>query len=189
MYAYVRPSPRLDRALSALSLHFCRGQTFDITGEAGSIYSLISDSSLALNARFATAYTTGLFIDRESGEVSQMHPQGTWMSDIGVVVDGTTIQVSAAPLSTVSEGCSIKPQDCLKHGSVVVNGDAAGVEFVGRVNVGNGVTMQLTNKNASSTVAIESKNVNLQVDIVPPLKVREVLIPYVRERVAVEQSE
>lgn len=94
------------------------------------------------------------------------------MSEIGIVIDGTTIQISAGPSSIQSEECLAKPQDCLKYGSVVVNGDAAaGVQFVGRMAAAKGVTLQITNKHAFSTVVIESMNMNMQVDIVPPPKV------------------
>ena len=52
-------------------------QSFDFTGEAGKIYSLISDQQLAVNAMFTAAYTTGITVDPETLISAPMHQQGT----------------------------------------------------------------------------------------------------------------
>lgn len=51
--------------------------SFDFTGEAGKYYALISDESIAVNAKFGTAYTTGLAVDSETLMTSLMREQGT----------------------------------------------------------------------------------------------------------------
>ena len=51
--------------------------SFDFTGVAGTYYALISDESLAVNAKFGTAYTTGLAIDHDTLLSTPFHEQGT----------------------------------------------------------------------------------------------------------------
>lgn len=71
----------------------CRGQEFDVEGEEGKIYNLITDtkdsdsdgSNTVLNVVLSRAYTTGVVMD--SGmDVKMYHPSGTWISGLGLMV-------------------------------------------------------------------------------------------------------
>eukprot|EP00958_Prasinococcus_capsulatus_P003200 scaffold297_cov386-Prasinococcus_capsulatus_cf.AAC.8 len=109
-------------------------QTYDVTGVAGRIYNIISDAGFRLNAVFATAYTSGIFVEPESGDVMKMRPKGTWMVGIGIVLEGLPWGSNSFIVSTekpqvmdevVAEACQLKPQDCFARGaggSVTVNG-------------------------------------------------------------------
>ena len=57
------------------------GQTYDVTGQEGQIYNLITEHNLFLNSRFGKAYTTGLYFDENSGNMLKFRPRGTWMND------------------------------------------------------------------------------------------------------------
>ena len=104
-------------------------QTYDVTGIAGHIYNILSDKQASVNARFQTAYTSGIYVEPSTGNVMKMRPKGTWMVDIGVVFDSSTLVVStehiAGENSVALDACEMKPLDCFargKGGSVTVNG-------------------------------------------------------------------
>ena len=148
---------------------FCRGQVYDVTGVAGKIYSLIADEELYLNARFAKAFTTGLYVDPESGAFFPMRPRGTWMSEIGAVINGFQVVISVEPSKEIDE-CQRKPSDCLRYGSVKVNG-ADEVHFVGTVKAPEDVDLTVFNKKSVSTLLIESEHIDMEIDVVPPPQV------------------
>lgn len=151
---------------------FFRGQTFDVTGVAGRIYSIIADDRLYINALYSTAFTTGVFIDPETTLVHKMRPKGTWMSQIGVVVDGFQARVSVNPSESSPEECQIKPDDCLRFGSIAINSNAEELHFVGGVSTQvSGLSMLVKNKKSFSTFKIKGETVELDIDIVPPPKV------------------
>ena len=167
----------MSRELTHVFLHlFClfvcefyRGQVYDVTGVAGKIYSLIADEDLYLNARFAKAFTTGVFADPESGAFHKMHPRGTWMAEIGAVINGFQVVISVEPSQEIDE-CLRKPADCLRYGSVKVN-DADEVHFVGTVKAPEDVDLTLSNKKSVSTLLIESEHLEMEIDVVPPPQV------------------
>lgn len=77
-----------------LAAHYCRGQEYDVTGEEGKIYNLISEYydsketatlSLVVNAVFAEAYTTGLRLTADN-EAKPFYESGTWISTVGILV-------------------------------------------------------------------------------------------------------
>lgn len=151
-----------------------RGQTYDITGVAGEIYSLIADKDLYLNARFAQAFSTGVYIDPESGAFSKMHPRGTWMSEIGAVINGFQVAISVEPSREIDE-CLMKPSDCLRFGSVKING-ADDIYFIGTIKASQEVDLTLSNKKSFSSLSIKSEHLTMEVDVVPPPQVDECTI-------------
>lgn len=84
-------------------------QQYDVLGKSGSIYALLSDFSFFVNARFATAYTTGVHMDANH-VAKPMRPSGTWIDQVGImlVIDMTTADSSTPQLTEVSEDA---PQD------------------------------------------------------------------------------
>ena len=147
----------------------CRGQTYDITGIAGEVYSLIADKNLYLNARFAEAFTTGFYIDPETSSFSNLHSHGTWMSEIGAVINGFQVVISVEPSEEIEE-CQMKPADCLRFGSVNING-AEDVYFIGKVKASQDVELTLSNKKSFSVMSIKSEHLVMEVDVVPPPQV------------------
>ena len=146
-----------------------RGQHFDVTGIVGKVYSIIADADLVINARYATAFTTGLYIDPVTTDVHKMRPRGTWMNEIGVVSGGLSLTVFVDPRSQTEE-CSIKPQDCLKCGSVFVNGKEA--VLIGGVDSKSDVVVVTGNTKSSSFVSLKGESVDMEINIVPPPQVK-----------------
>ena len=70
-----------------------RGQEFDVEGEEGKIYNLITDRNVSdsdrpnmvLNVVLSQAYTTGVSMGTAM-DVKMYHPSGTWISQIGLMV-------------------------------------------------------------------------------------------------------
>lgn len=88
---------------------------------------MIADVGLYINARFATAYTSGIYVDPTTSAVMKMRPKGTWMVDIAVMVGFgspmNTIAVSTEAPEDISV-CELKPEDCFfrgEGGRVMVN--------------------------------------------------------------------
>lgn len=150
------------------------GQTFDVTGVAGRIYSLIADTTLFINAKYETAFTTGMFIDPLTGRVFNMHPRGTWMTQVGIVMHDLALHISVNPREETEE-CRLKPKDCLTHGSVTIN-RAESVYLVGGVQLTENAHVRLSNKKSFSTVAASLDQLDIQIDIVPPPKVISVVV-------------
>lgn len=151
-----------------------RGQRFDVTGVVGNIYSIIADSELVINAKYSTAFTTGLYIDPVSAAVYKMRPRGTWMSEIGIVVNDLSVTVFVDPRSDMEE-CSIKPQDCLKYGSVFVNGKES--VLVGGVASSADASVSIGNTKSSSFVSLKGENVDIEISVVPPPQVNDLSRP------------
>ena len=127
------------------------------------------DEDLYLNARFSKAFTTGLYADRESGAIFPMRPRGTWMSEIGAVINGFQFLISVEP-PRENEECLKKPSDCLRFGSVKVNGTEE-IHFVGTVKAPQDVDLFLSNKRSVSSVLVESEHLDMEIDVVPPPQV------------------
>ena len=91
------------------------------------------------------------------------------MSEIGAVINGFQIVMSVEP-SEKTEECQRKPSDCLRFGSVKVNGGEQ-VHFVGTVKAPQDVDLTLSNKKSVSTLLIDSEHLEMQIDVVPPPQV------------------
>lgn len=141
-----------------------------MTGIVGKIYSIIADFDLVINARYTTAFTTGIYIDPVTTVVHKMRPRGTWMSEIGVVSGGLCLSVYVNPRSQTEE-CSVKPQDCLTYGSVFVNGREA--LLTGRVESKSDVAVVIGNTKSSSFASLKGENVDMKISIIPPPQVGE----------------
>eukprot|EP00958_Prasinococcus_capsulatus_P013410 scaffold1383_cov360-Prasinococcus_capsulatus_cf.AAC.1 len=122
-----------------------QNQSFDFTGEADSYYALISDESFAVNARFATAYTTGLTIDPETLMTSPMRQQGTWLSAAAVILGSHTIalDIAESPLRNLCPHGDDKVS-CFFGGSVTIDGEPA--IRVGIVPISRDISVSLVNQ-------------------------------------------
>lgn len=101
-----------------------RGQTYDVTGEDGQAYNLIRDNYLIVNALFSTAYATGISVDAISLEFTHYHPEGTWISEMGLIfVNQHTKEMHEVLVRSASSfACS---GSCLLSGEVQINGHVA----------------------------------------------------------------
>jgi len=83
-------------------------QQYDVLGTSGSIYALLNDFSFFVNARFATAYTTGVHVDANH-VAKPMRPSGTWIDQVGImlVIDMSTDDSSSPGVEESDEA----PQD------------------------------------------------------------------------------
>ena len=61
------------------------GQQYDVTGTVDSVYSLLSDYSIAINSQFGRSYTTGIYLDPITFLLSNMRPDKTWMKAISLI--------------------------------------------------------------------------------------------------------
>lgn len=89
----------------------CRNQQYDVTGVSGSTYSLLSDYSFFVNARFATAYTTGLHVDPTTLQAMPMRPKGTWIDQVGVVMTASSLPLDHAVSLVVTAGVPNLPAE------------------------------------------------------------------------------
>ena len=153
-------------------------QTFDVEGKNGGIYSLISDENLAVNARFAQAYTTGATTDSLTLMTSKFRAQGTWIAELGVLLGGVsdTVQVvefSVEP-SPASMACPKATGDfstdsiCFMSGNarVVVNGKE--INGLTPLALAADTDLKLHNYRSFGRATVTSPAVDLSVDFVPP---------------------
>ena len=158
-----------------------------MTGVSGLTYNLIADEGLYINAKFGTAYTTGLFLNPDTQALQKFRPRGTWMNCIGIVFSeytkaeetsvgnsdaesGITSDYASLVVSTTDssfmELCELKPRDCLSGGSVWVNG----VEnaHVGTMRLSGTSMLMMKNYKSYARVSIDSDRISAQIDVVPP---------------------
>eukprot|EP00958_Prasinococcus_capsulatus_P022821 scaffold3261_cov349-Prasinococcus_capsulatus_cf.AAC.1 len=150
-------------------------QSFDFTGEAGKFYALISDENMAVNAKFGTGYTTGLSVDADTLVTSLMRPQGTvrsllyssvvskqsadtkglWLTETAVILGEHVIEMSIAksPLESLCPA-EDRLKTCFMGGSIKVDHDD--VIRTGALPVGDGITVEVTNKNSFGRVTIQA---------------------------------
>eukprot|EP00958_Prasinococcus_capsulatus_P028012 scaffold6195_cov428-Prasinococcus_capsulatus_cf.AAC.4 len=144
------------------------GQTFDVSGEAGNVYALISDRELAINAQFEQAYTDryGGSVDPATGAHLRYQARGTWMTWLSLIVpspDGglnhVTVNVHDSPLRADCAG------DCSLAGSVVLDGEH--VLALGKYQTG-ALEVELKNSKSFSRNVIHSVHCDVAFDVVPP---------------------
>mmetsp|Transcript_11120 Transcript_11120/g.40765 ORF Transcript_11120/g.40765 Transcript_11120/m.40765 type:complete len:318 (-) Transcript_11120:182-1135(-) len=130
-------------------------QSFDFTGEAGKYYSLISDENIAVNAKFGTGYTTGLTVDADTLVTSLMRPQGTWLTEAAVILGDHVVEMSIAksPLESLCPADD-RLKTCFYGGSIKVDGDD--VIRTGALPVGDGISVEINNKNSFGRVDIHA---------------------------------
>jgi len=151
-----------------------RGQTYDVTGTPGKIYSLISDETFLLNAKFAQAYTTGLHIDPTTGEVRTMSPKGTWISAVALKtcksetdsdkLDWTSFSMFPRAPDPDDEGS----KEVLKFATVEVDGEPITTFHGGKLAVTDTVTLSIKNRSSYSRVSFSSPEMTADFDAVMP---------------------
>lgn len=154
----------------------CRNQEYDVTGISGNYYCLISDLNLILNAKFSTAYSTGMYID-DNSVVWPMRPKGTWMSEVGLrladnspedpsVLLTTNLVITASKMLTERMGGIAQKSMALKYGSVVIDGVAASA---GTVVIRDSISVNVFNNKQYTRVSLNAPDIlSIEFDIVPP---------------------
>lgn len=130
-----------------------KGQSYDFTGEPGSIYALISDVDLELNALFSRAYTSGIHVDGEKLMAEPYGPSGTWVSALGLQIESDKLRMSVEDSTDSACGTSAasdRLESCLMGGSVALN-DAS----LFKVGSYESDRMTLTLKNSKSFARVE----------------------------------
>jgi len=148
-----------------------RQQGFDFTGVPGAVYALLSDESLAINARFGVAYTSGLDVDSDTLLVSLMQPKGTWLTEVAIVLGSHRVRVNIEP-SPLEQLCPQKLSErlatCLYGGSVCI--DEEDHLRLGEVAVGDGILTTLSNHRSFGRVTVKATKqwrLEARIDYVP----------------------
>eukprot|EP00958_Prasinococcus_capsulatus_P019181 scaffold2334_cov357-Prasinococcus_capsulatus_cf.AAC.3 len=164
-----------------------RGQRYDVTGISGRYYSLVSDYTLLLNAKYGIAYATGMYVD-EAKNVWPMRPRGTWITQLGItapaaISDATDDKLYIIKVGIYSDVTALQ-EDCEPHEPCKVpqyDRKTSYLSYGGVIIGGNWVmdsayswaedpttNVWFTNRKNWSTVHIVSPLLNMGVDIVPP---------------------
>lgn len=146
-------------------------------------YALISDQSLAVNAKFGAAYTTGLSVDpatlisvpfRQQGTVregssSSNRNRGVllqwddgllcvrlqWLTEVAVILGESLIEatIGASPLEAL---CPVEHRldTCFFGGSVRLNGEET--VRLGQTELGNGVSITLGNHQSFGWISVNA---------------------------------
>mmetsp|Transcript_3156 Transcript_3156/g.11395 ORF Transcript_3156/g.11395 Transcript_3156/m.11395 type:complete len:486 (-) Transcript_3156:155-1612(-) len=165
------PPPPMNFAEVRSDPHFkgLRGQQYDVMGEAGAKYCLVSDHDILINACFAAAYATGLFVDSETMAVYNMRLQGTWISQLALTL--RTASDGQAPVVTrleiLREHADSSDEEMLKFGKVVVDGSEMNT-LVTDMPILPELLLSTKNKKQYSRVVVEHPLLALEVDVIPP---------------------
>eukprot|EP00958_Prasinococcus_capsulatus_P013026 scaffold1318_cov388-Prasinococcus_capsulatus_cf.AAC.47 len=146
-------------------------QSFDFTGEAGKFYALISDESMAVNARFGAAYTTGVSVDPDTLVTSLMREQGTvrsaaclppakeqatrWLTAAAIIL-GKDIVTASIAKSSLESFCPTnnRLEACFYGGSIQINGED--VIRTGIYPTDNEVSVEVSNQNSFGRINIHA---------------------------------
>lgn len=144
------------------------GQTYDVTGEPGQYYSIISDSELAINARFEQAYTDryGGSIDQVTGEQLKYQARGTWMTWLSLLVPNPTGGVNHVIVNVEDSLARLEcTENCMLAGTVILDGNY--ISKKGNYSSG-ALDLQVTNSKSYTRNVIRSAHCEVSFDVVLP---------------------